>query len=303
MNPNSALNSSVTERRQTVNRWSLVFLGFLATLSLFLVCLCLVGVVDLALRLLDQPPFFASQVWSCPVAAVPVAAVPVAPVPVAAVPVAAVPVAAVPVAPVPVAPVPVAPVPVAPKPSFAGLEVHGSKIVFILDKSGSMGGTNGSRDEGPDGARNNWLDLRAEIERVLVALSKEQLFALCLYDSESFFNPKNGMLVADKMTIENTMDWFDRHSPLGGTDPVPSLVHAFTSLHPDTIILMSDGMFNNREEVLAKIDELNAEKRVRIYTVSFPGGNEDVRLMMQKIATENGGIWKDYIVGSRGHVP
>ena len=280
MNSNSALNSAVTESGQRVSRWSFVVLGFLATLSFFLASLCLVGVVDLALRLLDQPPFFTRQIWTCSAVTTPFI-------------------------PIIVDTFPVVPAPVVPAtpPVFAGLQILGSRIVFILDKSGSMGGKKGSLLEGPGGAKDNWRALRAEIKKVLVALSNEQVFALFLYDSQSFFYPENGMLATDSTAIAKTMDWFDGYSPSEGTNPVPSLVLAFTSLNPDTIVLMSDGMFNEPEQVLAVIAELNAEKRVRIDTVSFPGGNEDVRSMMQKIAAENNGTWKDYIIDSRGNVP
>ncbi len=278
MNSNSVLNSSVTENGQRVNRWSFVALGFLATISFFLASLCLVGVVDLALRLLDQPPFFTRQAWTCPEVPAPVI------------------VDTFPVQPVSVVPAPAVP---ATPPVFAGLHILGSRIVFILDKSGSMG----RRLEGPNGAKDNWRALRAEIKKVLVALSDEQVFALFLYDNHSFFYPENGMLAADITTIAKTMDWFDGYKPSGRTDPVPSLVLAFKTLNPDIIVLMSDGMFNKPEQLLAVIAELNAEKRVTIDTVSFPGGNEYVRSMMQKIAAENNGTWKDYIIDSRGNVP
>ena len=266
MNSNSVLNSAVTESGQRVSRWSFVVLGFLATLSLFLASLCLVGVVDLALRLLDQPPFFTRQTWTC----------------------SAVPAPVVPATTPPFVPATTPPVVPATPPVFAGLQVVGNRIVFILDKSGSMDG-------------DNWPALRAEIEKVLVALSNKQVFALFLYDDKSFFYPENGMLAADSTTIKETMDWFNPFKPGGDTNPEPSLRRAFTSLHPDTIVLMSDGRF--AEQVLAVIAELNAEKRVRIDTVSFPGGDENVRSMMQKIAAENNGTWKDYNIDSRGNVP
>ena len=260
MNSNSALNSAVTESGQRVSRWSFVVLGFLATLSFFLASLCLVGVVDLALRLLDQPPFFTRQAWTC-------SAVPA-----------------------PVVPATTPPVVPATTPVFAGLQVVGNRIVFILDKSGSMDG-------------HNWRALRAEIKKVLVALSNKQVFAIFLYHDKSVFYPENGMLAADSTTIAKTMVWFNPFKPGGNTNPVPSLRRAFTSLNPDTIVLMSDGVFNKSEQVLAVIAELNAEKRVRIDTVSFPGGDENVRSMMQKIAAENNGTWKDYNIDSRGNVP
>ena len=268
MNSNSALNSAVTESGQRVSRWSFVVLGFLATLSFFLASLCLVGVVDLALRLLDQPPFFTRQIWTC--SAVPAPFIPIIGDPF-----------------VPETPPPVVP---ATPPVFAGLQVVGNRIVFILDKSGSMDG-------------HNWPALRAEIKKVLVALSNKQVFAIFLYDDKSVFYPENGMLAADSTTIAKTMVWFNPFKPGGNTNPVPSLRRAFTSLNPDTIVLMSDGVFNKSEQVLAVIAELNAEKRVRIDTVSFPGGDENVRSMMQKIAAENKGTWKDYNIDSRGNVP
>ena len=298
MNSNSVLNSAVTESGQRVSRWSFVVLGFLATLSLFLASLCLVGVVDLALRLLDQPPFFTRQIWTCSAVTTPFI-----PIIVDTFPVVPTPVVPTPVVPTPVVPATTPPVVPATPPVFAGLQILGSRIVFILDKSGSMGGKKGGLLEGPAGAKDNWPALRAEIKKVLVALSNEQVFALFLYDDNSYFSPENGMLAADSTAIKETMDWFNRFEPMHGTNPVPSLVLAFTSLNPDTIVLMSDGMFNEPEQVLAVIAELNAEKRVRIDTVSFPGGNEDVRSMMQKIAAENNGTWKDYIIDSRGNVP
>ena len=210
-----------------------------------------------------------------------------------------------PVVPTPVVPTPVVPAPVVPAtpPVFAGLQILGSRIVFILDKSASMGGKKGSLLEGPGGAKDNWPALRAEIKKVLVALSNKQVFAIFLYDDKSVFYPENGMLAADSTTIAKTMVWFNPFKPGGNTNPVPSLRRAFTSLNPDTIVLMSDGVFNKSEQVLAVIAELNAEKRVRIDTVSFPGGDENVRSMMQKIAAENKGTWKDYNIDSRGNVP
>ncbi|MSR45410.1 MAG: hypothetical protein EXS15_08725 [Phycisphaerales bacterium] len=186
---------------------------------------------------------------------------------------------------------------------FAGLKVSGSSIVFILDKSGSMGGQGGHAAEDPALLRNNWGDLRRELSKTLSTLPTSKSFALYLFDDRSIGPFPSGLATPTPEAIGQALAWFDQHPPNGGTDPSESLKHALTTIRAETIILMSDGMFADTPATMAVLEQFNVDKKTRVNTVSFPGGDESVRETMKLIASLHGGAWVEFTPDSTAGNP
>lgn len=80
----------------------------------------------------------------------------------------------------------------------------------------------------------------------------------------------------------------------GTTDPIPGLVEAFRE-NPETIYLITDAGFDDSKAVVAKINELNKNKTVKVNTVLLLSNardpNKDFEVLMSKIAVDNGGVF------------
>ena len=80
----------------------------------------------------------------------------------------------------------------------------------------------------------------------------------------------------------------------GQTDPIPGIELAFRQ-HPQLIYLLTDGDFPDNNAVLAKIRELDKDKKVKINTVAFiDKSDKDVafKQLLQTIAKETGGTFR-----------
>ncbi len=159
--------------------------------------------------------------------------------------------------------------------SFFGQPGHGSRFVFILDKSGSMQG----------GA---FADARFELIRSLRSLRPHESFYVIFYDSDAEPMPAPGLVPATAKNIERYVDWVRTVSTGGGTDPTEALTTALTRLRPDTIWLLSDGSFN--VGVTETITRHNPGRRVHINTLAFR--NRVGETVLKIIADENKGDYR-----------
>ena len=79
--------------------------------------------------------------------------------------------------------------------------------------------------------------------------------------------------------------------PGGGTNPTTALKDAFNRIGPDTIWLLTDGMFNRNSNVRNVILNLNPDQSVRVNTVGFHRRPERVDSVLGDIARDNNGTF------------
>jgi len=161
--------------------------------------------------------------------------------------------------------------------SFFGTKSKGSRFVFVIDKSGSMGD------------KKKFVRAKRELIKTLRALPKNSRFMVYFFDEGSEKMPVNNMMAAVPSNISWAEDWVKSVGMGGGTDPRKALKSGF-SLKPDTIWLLTDGVFNDESGVLAKIRSANPKSIARINTLAIMDrGGEKV---LKQIAKENGGTYR-----------
>jgi len=157
----------------------------------------------------------------------------------------------------------------------------GTRYVFILDCSGSMR-----------------VDKRLQLAkqalyRTLGKLGPKKEFFIYFYYSASL--PMDGEpLPATQDNIASIKPWANAIPAAGGTDPRGALRDAFGKHQPDTIWLMTDGIFKIGNDVPVRrlIGDLNKDKTVRVNTVGFGRKQADVDKSLAPIAAENDGSFE-----------
>ena len=98
---------------------------------------------------------------------------------------------------------------------------------------------------------------------------------------------------------ETAHDWFADHRHHGwATCPLTEngFLRVAMQQKPDVVYLLTDGDFPNNNAVLEEIRKLNAgTKKVKINTIAFVNEkdtDEDFKELLQKIATESGGAFR-----------
>ena len=168
--------------------------------------------------------------------------------------------------------------------TFFGMAASGNRVVYVLDRSGSM--------DDPGG-----LPMRAakkELLRSIDGLEDMQQCYVIFYNQEPrLLNPIGipGRLVfaneANKRSIGRMVE---RLSPEGATDHMLALRKAL-ALRPDVVFLLTDGDANDdlTDSDLAKITRLNGG-RAAMYVVQF--GPEQAGNRLVSLAEQNRGKHK-----------
>ena len=161
--------------------------------------------------------------------------------------------------------------------SFFGTKSKGTRFVFVIDKSGSMG------------AHNKFGRAKRELIKTLKTLPQNARFMIYFFDEGSEQMPVNNMMAAVPGNISWAEDWVNSVGMGGGTDPRMALKSGF-NLKPDTVWLLTDGQFNDEAGALSVIRHANSKKSVRINTLAFMDrGGERV---LKQIARENDGTYR-----------
>jgi prepilin-type N-terminal cleavage/methylation domain-containing protein len=168
-----------------------------------------------------------------------------------------------------------------------GEQDSGARLVFIIDKSGSMWG----------GQLN--MAKNALLKSLYTMNGEGQFYAY-------FFNQRDDamrindvrapiMLDSNSANIAKVSEWIESRRAWGGTDPSDSLKSAFTH-KPTELYLLTDGEFRGRKDeptIRELIQSLNANKATKINTLaigdSLRGTPAEASLMI--IAQENGGTY------------
>lgn len=185
----------------------------------------------------------------------------------------------------------------APPVSFLGVEDRAERIVFLCDRCATMLG--------------KFDLLRLELRRTVERLPPGQSFAILFPGDELNENAPLAMgagLLTPSADVRRRVDEFlDRVAPAGysvagdprsktsfrglATEPVPAVARAF-ALRAQVLYLVTDGDFVDNRRVLEEVRRLNADKSVRVHTISFIDPSTDDEHLLERIARENGGRYR-----------
>jgi hypothetical protein len=148
--------------------------------------------------------------------------------------------------------------------TFFGIDIVGQKIVYIVDRSGSMEGI-------------RWHAARNELIQSIESLTPDQSFFVFLFSDDSHPMPqlagRNQLVPATKENIAEVEKWLMRQQPGDWTEPKGCVKRAL-GMEPDTVFLLTDGMFQddtvpwlveNAERQQTRTDE----KSPVIHTIAF----------------------------------
>lgn len=161
--------------------------------------------------------------------------------------------------------------------SFFGVEAEGSRIVYIVDFSGSMG------------VAGKWERTRQELIASIEELLEGASFLVVLFSSDA-------ALIENRRTWSDAIDrnkkWvraaLSRIEPGGATVPMPAFLIAFaTRPRADAIFFMTDGQFD--EAVVAELQKMNMEMQIPIHCITF--GDRSAERQMRQIAQDSGGTY------------
>lgn len=157
--------------------------------------------------------------------------------------------------------------------AFYGVQMAGaSKIVFVIDRSGSMTTKIGAAKE--------------ELKRALDSLAPEQVFDVIFFDTAAAEMP-GGPVPATKANKQKAREFIDGVGTGGGTNPIEAL-RIGLQLGPDTLNLLTDGEFDS--VVADEIKQLNAGRRTRINTFCF--FSQRRAAVLEAIAQQHRGTFK-----------
>ncbi len=194
--------------------------------------------------------------------------------------------------------------------TFYGIQVRSKRLIFVLDRSGSMAGPSRWKQKGgmatagaaeDSGAGGRKIDVcRSELKRVLRSLPEDARFAILYYNRDGIRFPRKGLAVSTPGTVRKACRFLDQVQPLGATNIYDMLEEAMSGKwedQVDTVFLLSDGLPNCGQvevpdEIAGEIRRVNAEANVRIHTVNVGGGVTN-RRFMQRLAEENDGVFVD----------
>lgn len=160
--------------------------------------------------------------------------------------------------------------------NFMGIQVRTSRVVFLLDKSGSM-----------DGRR--WEKLVTNMEPIIMDLYHPSDFNIIAFGStnEAF---KPSMAVASDKNKREAVLWLKGVYPSGGTNTLGALQEAFSDPKMETIILLSDGYPSSEPgAIYHQVGQWQAERDqpVVIHTVSYM--SDSGKEFLRELAKRNAG--------------
>ncbi len=161
-----------------------------------------------------------------------------------------------------------------------GFPVNKGRIVFLIDKSGSMA----AKDVSPDRLSAAKQALMATLEK----LPPEDEFFIYFFARDFEGMPALSALPATPENILAMRNWVESQEPRSGTDPAGALQAAF-ELQPTAIWLMSDGGFSRA--VLGLADELNPSRSVQINTAAFGSTHFSAHRNLKQLSSQHGGMF------------
>lgn len=166
--------------------------------------------------------------------------------------------------------------------SILGLSTTQKDIVIVVDMSGSM--------------KSHRSNVTRAIREVLSQMQPDNRFVILGYRGGPTIDafPRNGRLTnADSGTVSRAMKFVDgMSSRFGGGTPTQNALVRAMNLHPEAIILMSDGQPDdgNPGDIIDNVTRRN-RGGVEIHTVAIGNYTADKRLtlFLQELARNNNG--------------
>ena len=136
----------------------------------------------------------------------------------------------------------------------------------------------------------HWSDrfthTRYELKRSIRALPDDGEFFVIFFDTTALPMPASGLVRATAANRDRYSRWIDQQDVSGGTDPTDAMIQAL-GMKPDTIFLMSDGVFDIG--VADRIRQANTHG-CSINTIAFHDRSGEP--VLQRIAKENEGAYR-----------
>ena len=176
-----------------------------------------------------------------------------------------------------------APAPKGEKLSLYGIRTRADNVVFLVDRGGNMGPA--------------FDEIRQEVTNSIGDLEKTQKFHLVFFAEGKPMENKAAKLVDGTDANKTTAVRFAYTVTAKGTpDHVTGVRRALEALSgcegSNCVFLVTDGPLRDSEKVVSTINELNKDKKVRIYTVLVGSKSEEAAKMLTDIAHDNGGEFK-----------
>ena len=170
--------------------------------------------------------------------------------------------------------------------SFFGIETTGQSVVYIVDRSGSMGGQ-------------RWKDATGELLKSVRSLKSDQKFFVYLFSDDCHPMPqlagRNQLVPANDENKKAFAKWLKSQKPDESTRPLSSVRRAL-NMRPDTIFLLTDGEFyDNTGPYLIRLAKLQKRRTNEgtqvINTIAFYC-NFKLEMMLQEIASVHNGTFR-----------
>ena len=163
------------------------------------------------------------------------------------------------------------------------------KVAYVCDASGSMLGTLQTL-------------LNLELRKAIDSLRLSQSFNVIFFQNDDPATIQRGqLLLATPKNKQLAYDFLGRYEMKGSTNPLPALREAF-AMRPELIFLLTDGVFDEPEKVVAEIEKLNVGRKVKVNTILFFAADpenpaakpivEEAERTMKQIAEAHGGTYK-----------
>ncbi|MHC4778958.1 MAG: HEAT repeat domain-containing protein [Planctomycetota bacterium] len=169
--------------------------------------------------------------------------------------------------------------------TYHDLPITSTRIVFLLDVSGSMQNEMGSR------GRSTRLDYcKWELNKTILRLPKGVVFNIVTFDT-LVRSWEGSVVAATKGNKKRATQFVDFHKGTGGTNMAGALKKAFKDSKADTFYLLSDGLPDGDPAALLRwLKETHATQRVVIHTIGV--GDAGRGSFLKKVAHLTGGTFK-----------
>ena len=135
---------------------------------------------------------------------------------------------------------------------------------------------------------------KREVVTAILSMEPDKEFFVYYYNHNSI-PMLGGIRKATKESLRIMAPWINGQTAIGNTDPRMALRDAFNTMEPDTVWLLTDGIFMQRADmtpVPTLIRELNADDKVRVNTIGFHNDQNSVDKSLGPIAAANDGTYR-----------
>jgi len=167
-----------------------------------------------------------------------------------------------------------------PKVSFYGTGGNATKIVYILDHSGSM--------------LDNFDFLKEKAKKSVGDLVPLQFFAVVMVSDKVTFVGPQQLQRALPESKKQFADGIGKERAEGQNDdllaPFQQAFERAFAMKPELVYFLTDGRFG--DGLLQAVNKLNKDKKVHINTIAFVTEDPTYKDQLQQLARENGGSYK-----------